>query len=489
MKSGKVQAAFLGLPMLLSMNSIQAKKPNILFIIADDLRPQLNCYGESQMITPNIDRLAQMGVRFNRAYCQVPASGASRASLLSGIRPNETRFANAASYLQKDAPDALSMPQVFKGNNYRTISIGKVFHHTDDHQNAWDYQVGFDHFDYQDSISVLAAEQIKKTKNKDPLLVGPVSEKPDVSDSAYCDGKNALFAARLIKEAAGNEKPFFMSIGFVRPHLPFIAPEKYWNMYQRDKLKLADNPFAPQNCPKQALGNFAELRRMYLNIPKTGTLSDSLSLSLIHGYYASCSYMDAQLGIVLDTLESTGQMENTIIIFIGDHGWLLGEHGLWCKHANFHLALNAPMIIAAPGVRGNKSTDAIVEFVDIFPTLCELTGVNKPQQLQGVDLKPVLKNSHTNVKKEAYSRYIGGETVITKRFMYTEWFEPKTENTIARMLYDFTSDKAENFNIAENEQYKNVTHKLHRKLIENKRKNKSFSESNNISIPETKAAD
>ena len=224
MKFNKTHISLLGLPLLLSSQSLQAKKPNILFIISDDLRPQLNCYGESQMITPNIDWLAKQGVVFNRAYCQVPVSGASRESLLSGIRPSETRFMNAASYLEKDAPDAISIPQVFKNNQYQTYSLGKVFHHTDDHESAWDLLIGFDHFDYQDSISKQEAKRVKSMKNKDIMLVGPVDEKPNVPDSAYRDGKIALKAAEIIKKSVDNDKPFFMSLGFVRPHLPFIAP-------------------------------------------------------------------------------------------------------------------------------------------------------------------------------------------------------------------------------------------------------------------------
>jgi len=242
-------------------------------------------------------------------------------------------------------------------------------------------------------------------------------------------------------------------------------------MYNRDKLRLAANPYTPKDCPKEAIGNFAELRRMYLNIPKTGLLSDSLSLSLIHGYYASCTYMDAQLGIVTDALKSSGQFENTIIVLIGDHGWFLGEHGLWCKHANFHLALNAPMIIAAPQMAKNKISNSIIEFIDIFPTLCDLSEIERPKQLQGMSLKPVLKNPKRIVKNEAYSRYLGGETVITNNYAYTEWFSSKTEKVIARMLYDLRTDKNENINIADLKGNKAIAEQLHLKLIKNKRKN------------------
>ena len=420
------------------------KRPNVLFIPVDDLRPQLYCYGRHQMVTPNIDRLAAGGIVFKQAYCQVPVCGATRASLLTGVRPNRNRFVTYHTKADQDLPGALTLPQHFRQNGYTTSSLGKVFHHVGDAaERSWSSKpwrpAGRGWRNYITEKNIAIAEANKHC--------GPPFEMADVPDDVYYDGQIASKGIEELNRLSKEGNPFFLAVGFIKPHLPFNAPTRYWDLYKGDDINLAANPFRPSGAPDEAMHNWGELRD-YFNVPRRGPLPDGMDRQLVHGYYATTSYMDAQVGRLLKELDRLGLRDNTIVVLWGDHGWQLGEHSLWCKHCNFDTSLNAPLIVSAPGIAGEKQSGALVEFVDVYPTLCELSGLPLPDHLEGTSFVPLLEESKRPWKKAAFSRYHAGDSIRTEQHLYTEWTDNQG-NATARMLYDHNVDPAENANIAE----------------------------------------
>ena len=438
-------------------------KSNVLFIVVDDLRPQLNCYGHKQMISPNIDRLASHGVVFLRSYCHVPVCGASRASVLTGVRPARDRFVSYDVWAEKDLPGALTLPKQFKNSGYHTISNGKVFHHRTDCRDGWSEEPWRPKGTWR---NYLLEENIKLAE-KDPDHAGPAYEAADVADSAYFDGMIADKAISDIRRLKDMDKPFFLALGFLKPHLPFNAPKKYWDLYKRENIDLADNPFRPKGAPDAALHNWGELRA-YEGIPKKGPLPDRLARTLIHGYYACVSYTDAQIGRVLAELERLGLRDNTIVLLWGDHGWNLGEHGLWCKHCNFETSLHSPLIVTAPGIKGGKNSNALTEYLDIYPSLCELCNLALPTHPQGKSFVPLMKNPNLPWKQAVFSRYYNGDSVKTDRYRYTEW-RARDGKVYARMLYDHHLDPFENVNISEEPENKELVQNLSKMLEEIRR--------------------
>ncbi len=420
------------------------KKPNVLFIAIDDLRPQLACYGRDQMRTSNIDGLAGRGVLFRQAYCQVPVCGATRASLLTGVRPARDRFVNYFTWADKDLPGALTLPEHFRKEGYTTRSLGKVFHHLTDCADRswcgdpWRPKTSGTWRDYQDPEN--------RRLDESPDHRGPTYECMDVPDDAYFDGKVANRACQEMETLSGDNKPWFLAVGFIKPHLPFNAPQRYWDHYPESDVNLADNPFAPQDAPEEAMHNWGELRQ-YFDIPAEGPVSEEMAFKLVHGYYAATSYTDAQVGKVLRQLDDLGERDNTIIVLWGDHGWQLGEHGLWCKHCNFDTSLNAPLMISAPDLHTAAATDQLVEFVDVYPTLCDLAGIPIPDHCEGDSLAPVLQTPSEPLKSAVFSRYHSGDSIRTGDHLYTEWTD-EDGNVTARMLYDHAADPEENVNIA-----------------------------------------
>ena len=314
---------FFGLALFTGCQNEETKH-NILFISIDDLKPSINSYGDSKMITPNIDKLASEGVQFNNAFTNIAVCGASRASLMTGIRPSEKRFNDFSTRAAKDVPDAISLNELFKNNGYETISYGKIYHHNDDFGEHWT-EIGerAEQADFQDPKSIEMRDNAERGEygKKNPII-----EYPEVSDYAYHDGKITVKAIEKLKEMKENNKPFFLAIGYVSPHLPFIQPKKYWDMYEHEKIELADNPFQPKNSPDiaiEAQHNSAELRKNYLNIPANGPLGDDLSRDLIHGYFASVSYMDVLIGELVDALDNLGLRDNTTFVLWSDHGFFL----------------------------------------------------------------------------------------------------------------------------------------------------------------------
>lgn len=452
----------------------QEKKPNVLFIAVDDLRPELACYGQSHIKSPNIDKLAESGLTFNRAYCNIPVCGASRASILSGIRPNRHRFLNYDCWQDKDVPGLVSLPMHFKNNGYTTVSLGKVYHHATDGAGSWNklwsppQKQGTSWRDYVNEENI-------KLDTGDRTRGNPF-EKADVPDEAYKDGKIAKQAIEELNIFKENNEPFFLAVGFLKPHLPFNAPSKYWDMYNAGEIKLPGNMQKPENAPDECMHTFGELRA-YNNIPEEGDVSKSIALKMIHGYYACVSYTDAQIGKILTELEKLGLAENTIVILWGDHGWHLGEHNLWCKHCNFEKVLHTPLIVKAPGKKKNIQSNALVEYVDVYPSLCDLAGLEKPFHLQGRSFVSLAEDPNQPWKEEVYCRWIKGETVVTMSHTYTEWFDDKTGEVTARMLYDLDKDPEETINISEKKENSKLVKRLSEKL------RKHISERDGLIIP------
>ncbi len=421
-------------------------KPNVLFIAVDDLRPEINFYGANQISSPNMDRLASEGLSFERAYCNVPVCGASRASLMTGIKPTKNRFVNYYTHAQKDVPGALSIPQHFKNNGYYTISNGKIFHNQDDILESWSEEPwrpvprngNWRNYITDENLNI--ADSISDGRSWPYEWV-------EAHDTAYFDGLMTQKSIRDLRRLKEMDTSFFLAAGFLKPHLPFNAPQKYWDMYPMDQISLPANYYRPENAPDASIHNFGELRNYY-GVPKEGPVSDEMAKTLIQGYYACVSYTDAQIGKLLDALDELGLRENTIVILWGDHGWQLGEHTLWCKHSNFDIAMRVPLIISAPGFKKDLKTNALVEYIDIFPSLCELAGLDSPPQLHGKSFVPLMKNPDQKFKDVIYARFINGESIKTDQYLYTEWYD-KENKFYGRMLYDHKIDPNENINISE----------------------------------------
>ena len=427
-----------------------SKKKNILFIMVDDLRPELNIYGENKISSPHIDALAKSGVVFNRAYSNVPVCGASRASLLTGIRPTSKRFLRYNASIKKEAPNVLNLVKHLHNEGYTTISNNKITHLKYDIEE-WDeewYPSSKKWRNYITEENILLESNGKH---------GYAYESPDVDDDAYNDGETANKSIEDLKKLKEAGKPFFLAVGFVKPHLPFNAPKKYWDLYDFNKIELPKNNQFQANVPNRARHLWGELR-YYKDIPKKGQVSNEMAKKLIHGYYASVSYVDAQVGKLIKGLDDLGMRENTTIILVGDHGWSLMEHGLWVKHSNFEVALQVPLIISDSDIQKNKKTNSIAELVDLYPSICDLANISKPAHLEGNSLTNALKNPSKVFKNKAYARYQKGETLIADNFFYTEW--QINDKTIAKMLYDHNTDPDENRNLAIEDRYKTVIDSL-----------------------------
>jgi arylsulfatase A-like enzyme len=428
-----------------------AGKPNVLFIAVDDLRPQLNAYGKDFMHTPNVDRLAGRGVLFERAYCMVPTCGASRASLMSGIRPAPGRFISYTSRADRDVPKATTLNTHFKQQGYTTISLGKVFHNAADNAHGWSKppwrSTGPGYQDREAERAAIAAH--KKRYPKRRRVRGGAFEAVDAPDAGYPDAETARVAIQHLEGfARDRDQPFFLAVGFLKPHLPFVAPKKYWDLYDFDRVQLPDNYYAPKDAPAVAMHSSGELRS-YAGIPPQGPVDALTARKLIHGYYACVSFIDAQLGRLIDALERLELHDHTIIVLWGDHGWQLGEHLMWNKHSCFETSMHAPLMIAAPGLRGVKPgtrVSALVEFIDIYPGLCELAGLPQPKHLEGRSLVPLMKDPGAPWKKHAVGRFKQGDTVRTDRYRYSEY--RKNDQLIGHMLYDHEKDPGENRNIS-----------------------------------------
>lgn len=431
--------------------SITTKRLNVLFIAIDDLRPALGCYGDRFAKTPNIDSLAAKGMLFERAYCQQAVCGPTRASLLTGLRPDTIRVWDLQTSFRDTVPNAITLPQYFKLNGYHCENIGKVFHGNDimnDHR-SWSVP--------ERLHQVVKRDQYALPGNDDPSdewKKFAATERADVPDNAYIDGKVADDACATLERL--KDRPFFLGVGFTKPHLPFAAPAKYWDLYRREDVPMPIAPAAPEDAPPWALTRFDELRS-YADVPDSEPISESKMREVIHGYYACASYTDANVGKVLRTLERLGLANNTVVCLWGDHGWHLGELDYWGKKSNFDVATRAPLILRTPDSRGAQRTDALVEFVDIYPTLAEACKLPRAEGLEGISMIPLLRAPKTEWKRAAFSQYprpnpkrpghnLMGYTMRTDRYRYTEWRDAAT--TVATELYDHSRDPNETSNVA-----------------------------------------
>jgi arylsulfatase A-like enzyme len=467
------------------------ERPNVLFIAVDDLRPDLGCYGAKHIHSPSIDKLARAGTVFSRAYCQQAVCSPSRTSLLTGRRPDTTKVYDLQTHFRIHLPDVVTLPQYFKQQGYHTQSMGKIFHGGLDDPQSWSVPSWFPKgqgYHKPESLKTIEETQsrlkaegklykeevirrdektgtVLKIKRSGQRVRGPAWEDPDVADNDLADGMVADKAVETLRQL--KDKTFFLAVGYYKPHLPFIAPEKYFDLYPAAGIRLAANPFAPKDVPPIAMHDFSELRS-YSDMPKVGPVSDAKARELVRAYQAASSFTDAQIGRVLDELDRLGLRDKTIVVLWGDHGWHLGEHGIWCKHSNFEIATRVAMIISAPRQKtAGKTTTALSEFVDIYPTLCELAGLPLPQGLEGTSLVPVMNDPDRPWKKAAFSQYprqkVMGHSIRTDRYRYTEWAEPGQEPAGVE-LYDHQTDPAENLNIAGAPENKELVVKLSKML-------------------------
>ena len=470
------RVCFIFVPLLmLSLSSVSAaERPNILLILVDDLKPALGCYGDPVARTPNIDSLAARGMRFDLAYCNQAVCSPSRFTLMLGSHSTSTGLYGLGSQLRQIVPDAVTLPQYFaQQGGYRTESLGKVFHiGHGNHGDPSSFSVPHFHdkvIEYLDPASTqggkLTREEAYFTNQQldriKTLPRGAAFEAPDVADIKYADGRVAAETIRRLKAAQQRRKqegtPFFIVAGFARPHLPFSAPKKYWDLYDPSQLPLPQFEELPANAPPVAGKRGGEITN-YSPVPteRDAKFSEELKRKLIHGYYASTSFVDAQIGKVLDELNRLGLAENTIVVLWGDHGFHLGDLGIWTKHTNYEQANRIPLLIAAPGVTvPGSSTKQPAESVDLFPTLVELAGLpapEVPQPIDGVSLVPVLKNPEARVRDHAYHAYPKqklGRAIRTERYRLVEWRpygNPKAHAVYE--LYDYQTDPLETRNLA-----------------------------------------
>jgi iduronate 2-sulfatase len=437
--------------------STASERKNVLFIVADDLNCSLSAYGDLTAITPNIDRLAKRGLVFERAYCQQAVCNPSRSSFLTGRLPDATGVDDLRKSFRTALPDVVTLPQMFLNAGYFTQCVGKIFHNMGDTKDRKSWSVDEYLFEGTHAADTVFAQMPKP--DPAPRYKAPVTEAHAVPETVYRDGRITERATEAIRRMSEKNQAFFLAVGYWRPHLPFVAPKEYWDLYDPDSIPRPNPQKSPTNAPSIALHPNAEVHG-YGHVPK-GPLSAELAKHLRHGYYASISFLDAQIGQLLDALETADQLDNTIVVFTSDHGFHLGEHGLWAKTSNFELDARVPLIIADPAEKQShgKTTQALAELLDLIPTLAGLTGVACPPQQDGTSLVPVLTNARASVRSYARTQhqhpFYGrtkathwGYSLRTDRWRYTEWQNIATGQVDDRELYDHAGDPMETVNVA-----------------------------------------
>ncbi len=484
----------------------QAKQKNILFIAVDDLKPLLSNYGHSEMHTPNFDRLAKMGMTFTNAHVQYAVCGPSRASVMTGTNPDKTKVWDLHTDFRESAPNLVSMPEYLISQGYESTGVGKIYHIPSaapghdgktwsiPHQmpKNFDPAYGEPAYNYYQNpetkkkLEALTEEGLKKGIKKGKLRryvfkkYKPSTESADVSDEAYNDGLFTQTALKQLAQLESGNKPWFLAVGYQKPHLPFVAPKKYWDLYDRDKIELAKFQELSKGTPSLAYHSFGELRAFSDIDSKLGVgdkLPEAKQRELVHGYMACISYIDAQIGKLLDNLEKRKILDNTVIVLWGDHGFHLGDHTEWCKHSNFEQATRIPFMFAGPGVAKNKKSHHPVNLVDLFPTVFELANVKQSTQTDGKSLAPLLDdNKLTTIDMDyAYHQYARGKrmgyAVRTDRYRYTEWHNNyksydtySDENIVGYELYDYEKDPLETKNLVKKPAYEAIVTKLKAKL-------------------------
>lgn len=490
---------------------VDFSRPNVLFISVDDLKPLLGCYGDTIMHTPNIDKIAESGTVFLNNHCQVAVCGASRASLLTGKYPDHLRvwgFEKMRDY----NPDVITLPQHFRNSGYKTINLGKIFdYRTVDRFSdslSWDHvfpveeEDYYPHYSKETGIAQMYHYQAPYVKKKyqqykeEALAAGkdsfayafkklsPAVEcDQDVPDDAYKDGIFGKLGVDAINEAGENkETPFFLAVGFHKPHLPFNAPKRYWDLYNDTDIPLARYQKYAKNSVDYAYHTSGELRNytdsrgnpIYDVLKEGENLPEKEQYKLVRGYMAAVSYVDAQIGKLMDALEDQGLLENTIIVVWGDHGFHLGDHGMWCKHSTFEQATHSPLIISKPGGAEN-TTEAPTGFIDLYPTICDLAGLEVPHHLDGQSLTGLMHNKAVP-RDYVVSQWRKGDkmgyALRNKRFRYVEWIEQGLHVTpdvnFSRVdkvqLFDYKKDPHETMNVADQSEYRDVREKMETKI-------------------------
>ncbi len=493
--------------------SVQRTKPNILFVSIDDLRPTLGAYDDPVAITPNLDQFADEGMTFRQTFCQSAVCAPSRASLMTGLRPDSTRVWHLGDKFREINPETVTMPQYFSRFGYHTVNIGKIFHNYMPDSVSWDEPdlrparyvrpdwLGRDGETFYISEEIQRSQEIRRdsllklrpVRYADGWNTGPAWEMADVHDTMYYDGAQTKLAKETLTRLAKMNKPFYLALGYFRPHLPFAVPKKYWDLYDPGEIPLAANPNLPEGAPVFTMNSMYELRHYdgfgHIGHPtSTYRMSEDTARILKQGYYASVSYIDALFGQLIAHLKALDLYDNTIIIVWGDHGWKLGDHNSWGKMTNYNIDLKVPMMIRYPEQeKRGVQTFAITELVDIFPSLCELAGIDIPDYMQGQSFVPLLNDPDRPWKKAAFSqfhrrpkvaadggRYMG-YSINTEEYHYIEWYtwdhlSGTRGNYIAAELYDRTNDPDETVNLAENEGKQELIESLSRQLAEGWRK-------------------
>jgi arylsulfatase A-like enzyme len=451
---------------LAGLSAVAAERRlNVLFLASDDMRPQLGCYGDATVKSPNLDKLAASGMVFQRAFCQQALCSPSRISLLSGRHIWTTRINQIGPPLRSTLPDVVTLPQLFKNNGWHTRSLGKIYHIGIDDPASWSvpsFVTKVPRLGPEGSARVKAERDRQREAGvQDPdkgpqkaIYAGPAFEAPDCADEALSDGDTAVQAVAALREYAKKpEQPFFLAVGFVNPHVPWVAPKRYYDLYKPEELKVPDNRYVPRDAPKFAATSGDDFY-WYGNVPKDRVITDEFGRRCLHGYLAAISYVDACVGRVLDELERLGLGENTVVVFWGDHGYYMGEHNWWGgKHNNYEGATHAPLLVRAPGMKAaGQKTRALVEFVDIFPSLAEVAKLPPPAGLEGKSFARLLDDAHAPWDKVAFSEYPKGKNqgvaMRTDRYRYVEWRDKKGE-LVSRELYDHATDPQENQNVAD----------------------------------------
>ncbi|GAA5143290.1 sulfatase [Prosthecobacter algae] len=465
--------SFLFLAVTLPLAAAAPSRPHVLMICVDDLKPAIGCYGDPLARTPNLDRLAARGMRFDLAYCNQAVCAPSRNNLLLGSRSTSLGIYNLTDNFRLAVPDAVTLPQYFKSHGWRTEAIGKILHTghgNHDDEASWSLppikEKVIEYLNPANSAdgkltreeAYFTNQQLGKIRD---LPRGAAWENSNVPDNAYADGRIADAAIGRLRAAKEKpDQPLFLALGFVKPHLPFTAPKKYWDMHDRAAFPLPTRVTPPDGAPSYAGKTLGELNN-YTPIPESPPLTPEMKRTLIHGYYAAVSFMDAQLGRVLDELDAQGLADQTIIVLWGDHGWHLGDHGMWTKHTNYEQANRIPLIVVAPGIAApGSSTRQPAETVDVLPTLVELAGLPAhpgPQPLDGTSLVPVLRDPARRIRSHAthaFPRQREGKPVIgrairTERYRLVEWKKPDAASDTADLeLYDYQEDPLETRNLA-----------------------------------------
>ncbi|MBP9224320.1 MAG: sulfatase [Verrucomicrobiales bacterium] len=475
---------FLVLTFLLYPVLLKAK-PNVLFISVDDLRPTLGCYGDEVAVTPHLDALAASGTTFLRAYCQQSVCNASRASLLTGRRPDSTKVYDLTTHFRKALPDVKTLPQQFREAGYQSLAVGKIYHGAkgyafgngiDDEPSwsepGWFPKPNFYHSRegieiaekwFVDHRSTLAKSYPQLAEPdatwKDAIIRGLPWESSDTPDDEYADAQIAAKGIEHLRVLAESGEPFFLAVGFLKPHVPFVAPKKYFDLYPEGRIPDVPNPFYPKGSPDYAHLDSAEMRE-YHGIPKhrgEPVAEEKLTREMRRAYYACTSFIDAQVGRLVAALDELGLRQNTVICFWGDHGYHLGENHLWCKRNNYELSCRVPLLVQIPGQKyPGARTSGLVELVDVLPTLTEVCGLPRDEGAEGISLVPLMNEPERKWKSAAFSQYprvlkeqgnVMGTSMRTDRWRFTEWLnEGGTFRQVE--IYDLENDPEGNVNLA-----------------------------------------